>query len=165
VPCARALVAEPALVLADGPTGFLDSGSFSAAPNRRRNRLVPNVRSVLTATLAFNAVSAIGGGIALATGILPVPMSLLRNTPFDSYLVPGLFLGLIIGGSSAVAIAARRRSATSLRLSAAAGLIMVGWIVGETILIEGFSALQGIYLATGVLVVALSGALTGLLHE
>jgi hypothetical protein len=120
---------------------------------------VPKTRTILTATLAFNAVSAIGGGIALATGTLPVPMSLLRNTPFDSYLVPGLFLGLVVGGSSAMAFVARRRSATRLRLSAAAGLIMVGWIVGETILIEGFSVLQGLYLAAGVMVVALSGAL------
>ena len=36
---------------------------------------------------------------------------------------------------------------------------MIGWITGETILIEGFSWLQGLYLFTGVLVVALSFSL------
>ncbi len=116
-------------------------------------------RRLLTATLAFNAVSAIGGGIGLVTGLLPVPTSLLHNTPFDTYVVPGLFLGLVIGGSSTVAAAAVLSDRRSLTLGAGAGLIMIGWIVGETVLIEGFSVLQGLYLLTGVLVVALSVSL------
>jgi len=91
------------------------------------------------------------------TGSLPVPISLLRNTPFDSFLIPGLFLGIIIGGSAAAAaLASLARTRRSLHLSGAAGVILIGWIAGETILIEAFSWLQGLYLLTGVLVVALS---------
>lgn len=33
---------------------------------------------------------------------------------------------------------------------------MIGWIGGETLLIEGFSWLQGLYLLTGLMVVAAS---------
>ena len=102
----------------------------------------------------FNAVSAIGGGITLATGTLPVPKALLRHTPFDSFIIPGLFLGVVIGGSAiAGALALMSHARRSQLISTAAGVVMVGWIAGETILIQGFSGLQGLYMLTGLLVV------------
>jgi hypothetical protein len=101
----------------------------------------------------FNALSAVGGGIGLVTGTLPIPTELLRHTPFDSYVIPGLFLGLIIGGSAlGGAIALVTHGKRSRFISAGAGVIMVGWITGETILLRGFSWLQGLYLLTGLLV-------------
>lgn len=107
----------------------------------------------LVGVLIFNAVSAIGGGITLVTGTLPVPKDLLRHTPFESYVIPGLFLGVVIGGSAIVGAVALLSHARSSRLiSAAAGVIMVGWIAGEAMLIRGFSGLQGLYLLTGLLV-------------
>jgi hypothetical protein len=107
--------------------------------------------------LLFNALSAIGGGIGLVTGTLPVPTMLLQHTPFESFVIPGLFLGLVIGGSAlAGAIALRAQVKRSRLISAAAGVIMVGWIAGETILVRGFSLLQGLYLLTGLLVLVLS---------
>ena len=111
----------------------------------------------LKGVLLFNALSAIGGGIGLVTGTLPVPTMLLRHTPFDSFVIPGLFLGIIIGGSAlAGAIALRVHARRARLISAAAGVIMVGWIAGETILVRGFSVLQSLYLLTGLLVVVLS---------
>jgi hypothetical protein len=102
---------------------------------------------------AFNALSALGGGISLVTGTLPVPKALLRHTPFDSYVIPGLFLGIIIGGSAlAGTVALLTHARRSRFISAAAGVTMVGWIAGETILVRGFSWLQGLYLLTGLIV-------------
>jgi len=116
----------------------------------------------LKGVLLFNALSALGGGTGLVTGTLPVPTMLLRHTPFDSFVIPGLFLGIIIGGSAlAGAIALRAQARRSRLISGAAGVIMVGWIAGETILVRGFSWLQGLYLLTGVLVVVLSWYLPG----
>ena len=107
----------------------------------------------LIALSLFNAVSAIGGGIALVTGALPVPISLLRLTPFDTYVVPGLFLAVVIGGSSlAGAVSLLARTPRARFTSAAAGLVMVGWILAETVIVQGFSWLQGLYLLTGVMV-------------
>lgn len=101
----------------------------------------------------FNAVSAIGGGMSLVTGTLPVPKDLLRHTPFDTYVIPGLFLGVVIGGSAlAGAVALLTHTKGSRLISQAAGVIMVGWIAVETILIQGFSWLQGLYLMSGLLV-------------
>jgi hypothetical protein len=115
---------------------------------------MPTTRRILVGLHLFNALSAVGGGIALVAGGLGVPTTLLRHTPFDSFVVPGIFLAAVIGGSATIAATAllahwRRALVTS----AAAGAIMVGWILGETLLVEGFSWLQGLYLLTGSIVV------------
>jgi hypothetical protein len=95
--------------------------------------------------------SCIGGRHARSATVL------LRHTPFDTFVVPGIFLGAVIGGSAAIgAIALLAPMRKSLAFSSAAGVIMIGWIAGETLLIEGFSWLQGLYLLTGLTVVAAS---------
>ena len=112
---------------------------------------------ILVGILCFNALSAIGGSIGLVTGTLVLPPALLTHTPFVSYVIPGLILGLIVGASSlsaAIAIVTAVRQA--LLLSAGAGLIMMGWIVVEVLLIRGGSWLHGLYLATGFAVVLLA---------
>ena len=115
---------------------------------------MPTTRRTLVGLHLFNALSAVGGGIALIAGDLGVPTALLRHTPFDSFVVPGIFLGAVIGGSAAIgasALVARSRHAAAI--SVGAGAIMVGWILGETLLVEGFSWLQGLYLLTGSIAV------------
>ena len=82
------------------------------------------------------------------------PWSCSGTPRFDSYVIPGLLLGVVIGGSAlGGAIALLAHAKRSRLISAAAGVVMVGWIAGETILVEGFSWLQGLYLLTGLLVV------------
>ncbi len=105
----------------------------------------------------FNALSAVGGGIALAADLLGVPTTLLRHTPFTSFVAPGVFLAVVIGGSATIGAAALlARWPRALVTSGAAGAVMVGWILGETLLVEGFSWLQGLYLATGAFVLVSS---------
>jgi len=118
---------------------------------------MPAIRRTVVGLHLFNAVSAVGGGIALIAGGLPVPIDLLRHTPFESFVVPGIFLAVIIGGSAtigATALLTHRRRA--LVTSGAAGAVMVGWIAGETVLVEGFSWLQGLYLLTGAIALVAS---------
>ena len=118
---------------------------------------MPTMRRTVVGLHLFNAVSAVGGGIALVVGGLGVPTDLLRHTPFESFVVPGLFLAVVIGGTAllgAIAVLAHWRRAPAA--SAAAGAVMVGWIAGETVLVEGFSWLQGLYLLTGAIALAAS---------
>ena len=118
---------------------------------------MPTMRRTLVGLHLFNALSAVGGGIALSAGGLGVPTELLRHTPFDSFVVPGIFLAVVIGGSATIGATALLAHWTrALVISAAAGAIMVGWILGETLLVEGFSWLQGLYLLTGSIVVVAS---------
>jgi hypothetical protein len=118
---------------------------------------MPATRRTLLGLHLFHAFSAVGGGIALIIGALPVPLSVLRHTPFDSFVVPGIFLGIVVGGSAAMgasALLAHSRRAPTI--SVAGGAVMVGWILGETALVEGFSWLQGLYLLTGSIVLLVS---------
>lgn len=118
---------------------------------------MPATRRTVVGLHLFNAVSAVGGGIALIVGGLGVPTDLLRHTPFESFVIPGIFLAVVIGGTAllgATALLAHWRRA--LVISAAAGLVMVGWIAGETVLVEGFSWLQGLYLLTGAITLVAS---------
>ncbi|WP_407341886.1 hypothetical protein [Pengzhenrongella phosphoraccumulans] len=118
---------------------------------------MPATRRTVVGLHLFNAVSAVGGGIALIVGGLGVPIDLLRHTPFESFVIPGIFLAVVIGGTAslgATALLAHWRRA--LVISSAAGAVMVGWILGETFLVEGFSWLQGLYLLTGAIALVAS---------
>jgi len=119
--------------------------------------LVSRARSILMATLLFNSLTAIGGGLSLATGMLPVPPYLLPDSAVESYFLPGLFFGIVVGGSAAIgAVTSLAQTRRSLHFSGAAGVILIGWIVGQTMMIGAFGWLQGVYLLAGLLVVALA---------
>ncbi len=106
------------------------------------------------------------------------PMSWLQGTPFADYTVPGLILGLVVGGSALVAMVAMIKSAgIGAIASMIAGVIMMGWIVGEYMLIPEirlFSNLatnwqQGLYFLVGLVMAVLAlrvipGGWRGMLH-
>ena len=106
------------------------------------------------------------------------PMSWLQGTPFADYTVPGLILGLVVGGSALVAMVATIKSVSVGAIaSMIAGVIMMGWIVGEYLLIPEirfFSNLatnwqQGLYFLVGLVMVVLAlrvipGGWHGMLH-
>jgi hypothetical protein len=122
-------------------------------------------RLALVAIDAFAAVSAIGGGFALLSGLEGdrFPTAWLTGTPFSSYMVPGLLLALVVGGSAAVATAATlARPEGGAPASMAAGLILVGWIVGELLLLNQPtrpSWTEVLYACVGVLMIGLGLAL------
>lgn len=93
----------------------------------------------LTVTDAFVALTASGGGIALMTGLegARFPLAMLDGTPFDSYVLPGLLLAAVVGGSATIAtLAMLRNPELGAALSQLAGIVMVGWIIGEMVLLD-----------------------------
>jgi hypothetical protein len=125
--------------------------------NTLESRTMSATRRTLLGLHLFHVLSAVGGGIGLVVGALPVPLSVLRHTPFDSFVVPGIFLATVVGGSAAIGASAMlARSRQASMISAAAGAVMVGWILGETVLVQGFSWLQALYLLTGLVVLLAS---------
>ncbi|HEX2705216.1 MAG TPA: hypothetical protein VHM65_05610 [Candidatus Lustribacter sp.] len=105
---------------------------------------------IVLGLLLFNAVSAVGGGVALMTGLIPEQVSWIRETDFSSLYFPGVILMAIVGGSSLVAAFAMMKRAAGWQLaSILAGVIMLFWIVGEIASIRGFHFLQVIYFITG----------------
>jgi hypothetical protein len=122
-------------------------------------------RRILGILLWFGVVSAVSGGIlgVFANGA-GVPLSYLQHTPFASYLIPGLVLGVVVGGTQlTAAILLHRAHPYGLPAAAAAGFGMIIWIFVELAVISEYSPLQAVYLAVGVSEVLLVLAALGLL--
>jgi hypothetical protein len=121
-------------------------------------------RIALTIVDWFVALTAAAGGFALVSGAeaMRFPPDMLRGTPFSDYLVPGLILAVVVGGSATAAGALTwLRPAAGARASVAAGLVLMGWIAGEVVLL-GASArswLEPFYFALGLSMLTL-GLLT-----
>jgi hypothetical protein len=119
-------------------------------PARRRWAL-----AVIEAAVAVNAL----GGMAYAlAGARAVPSEWLDGTPFESYVIPGVYLGVVVGGSCLLAgyTAARDHDlARSAALASAA--VMETWIAAQVALIGYRSPLQPIIAATGLAVAGLAG--------
>jgi hypothetical protein len=109
---------------------------------------------ILLGLLLFNGISAVGGGIALMTGVIPKQAPWIRHTDFGSQYFPGVILMAIVGGSSLIGALAMMKGAYGWQLSSIlAGVIMLLWIVGEIASIRGFHFLQVVYFVTGALVI------------
>ncbi|WP_456832304.1 hypothetical protein [Deinococcus sp. UYEF24] len=105
-----------------------------------------------------------------------MPLKLLDHSPFPDFLVPGLVLGLVFGLGSFVTFLelSRRRAPKSApshltvnlaRLSGehwswsaavALGVGQVIWIITEVVMLRGFSVLQLVFGALGLLIVWLA---------
>jgi hypothetical protein len=119
---------------------------------------LPAPRMVI-ALAAFSTVSAIAGAMELLVwpmGNPYVPLALLEHTPFTSFLIPGLLLGVVVGGTSlACAIFAWRRSIAAVDATILAGGTLTVWIVAEAALMRGVHALHGLYGGLGLALLAL----------
>ncbi|HEV7566704.1 MAG TPA: hypothetical protein VGO31_12175 [Microbacteriaceae bacterium] len=115
------------------------------------------VRRILVFLLAFGALSAIGGAVALLlTNGLGMPLAMLDGSPFSSFVIPALFLLVIVGGTQSLGLTLLlRRDSSALLWSSVAGFGMTIWIMVETVAIQGFSALQAVYFTLGILQLAL----------
>jgi hypothetical protein len=118
------------------------------------------VRTTLVVLEAFVAMTAIITGMAVLINgpdVIQMPLEWLRNTPFGDYTIPMLILVIAVGGSSLVAAATVFiRREWSVLLSAAAGLIMVGFEVVQVALVQKLSWLQGFYAVIGLAILALA---------
>jgi hypothetical protein len=109
----------------------------------------------LIALDAFAAISALAGGLMVISGWpYAFPASWLRGTPFDGYVIPGVLLAVVVGGSAALStVAMMRRALLGPTLSVIAGLVMMGWISGEIVLLDqnvGFTPLWPLYFVVGL---------------
>ena len=115
--------------------------------------MTATTRKILLGLLLFNAVSAVGGGLALMTGLIPEQPSWVEHTDFPSLYLPGVVLLAVVGGSALIAALALARASTGWQLaSIVSGVVMLVWIVGEIASIRGFHILQVVYFVTGAAV-------------
>jgi len=125
------------------------------------DRLLLRVLSGLT---LFGAISAAAGAwLAIGAHGAGMPLEYLEHTPFDSFLIPGLVLGVVVGGTqAAAAVAAITRTRIALLLSAIAGFGMLIWIFVEIAMLRQYSWLQALYFVHGCSELLVVLALLGL---
>jgi hypothetical protein len=118
------------------------------------------LRASLVALLALVGVNALAGGYYAVSGAPGVPVEWLRGTPFQSYLIPGLILFCVVGGSAGFAAwAVVRRPKLARRASIAAGAILLTWIVVQVLIIGYVSWLQPAFGISALLIIALGSQL------
>jgi hypothetical protein len=98
-------------------------------------------------------IGALAGGLgAVMNPGAPMGMSVeaLKKGPFTSFLVPGLFLMIVLGlGNIGAAIAAARKAPLHGIYSGAMGAIMLAWIVIQCVILEAVVALHIIFFCLG----------------
>lgn len=103
---------------------------------------------------------------AMAGGLGPIlnplnPMGMtvadLKNSPFDSFLIPGLFLFVVNGlGNLICSIAVRRRWKSQAYMSFVIGWVMVFWITIQCVMLEAVVFLHILFFFIGIVQVVLS---------
>ncbi|HTL07715.1 MAG TPA: hypothetical protein VL307_05640 [Chitinophagaceae bacterium] len=83
--------------------------------------------------------------------LFQLSVSLLKNSPFRNFLIPGIILFAVVGGTNAVATVAllthRKHAANSALL---AGICLCGWVLVQMWITAVFFWLQFVYLAAGL---------------
>ena len=118
-------------------------------------------RRALLGVELFAGLNALGGGIGLIANGLGIPKEQLADSPFDSFLVPGLLLSFVVGGSLlGAAIAVWRRHPSGGLASLGAGAIMLGWIAVESLMVHDGRPLQVAVAALALVTLVLGWQLT-----
>jgi hypothetical protein len=92
--------------------------------------------SLITLDALAGVAALVGATMALTGWPYRAPLDWLDGTPFRDYLVPGLILGVVVGGSALLATFATIRSAAAGALtSLVAGIAMMGWIAVEWVVV------------------------------
>ena len=116
-------------------------------------------RIALVVLQVLMGLAAVGGGLdlVLTNGqLMRMPVELLRGSPFDSYLIPGLVLLAvgIINLASAVAVLRRHRGGAPA--SVVVGIMWIGWFVVQLAVVGLLNWQQPVYFAVGLLIIALA---------
>lgn len=115
------------------------------------------IRYVLGALLLIITLNAIGGGIYGIMGAPGVPVEWLSGSPLRSYLLPGVVLLVVVGGSALYAtIMIFGRHRLAMKATYFAGSMMIAWIGVQVAIIGYVSWLQPIVGAAGILIVVLN---------
>jgi hypothetical protein len=93
-------------------------------------------RWALAALDGFAGLAALVGTTMALTGWpYRAPLTWLDGTPFSDYTVPGLILGVVALSAVVAAGLSLRSPAAGAAASVVAGGLMMGWIVGEWLLV------------------------------
>jgi hypothetical protein len=129
--------------------------SLSPPPRRMRRRLA--ARIALVAVEAFVAVGAVYGSVMLITDAWRLDPAMLRDLPFDTWVLPGIALAALVAVPNVVAgILVARGHPRARIVSILTGGILIGWIVVQLALIQQYFYLQPVMGVCGLLTIGLA---------
>jgi hypothetical protein len=104
----------------------------------------------------FLGATSVAGGLGILVGLIPLPLEALDGSPFANYVIPGVILLIVVGGSGlTAALAVLRNHELGALASLFAALMIISFEAVEIATI-GFHWLQAPYLAIGVVIAILS---------
>ena len=115
------------------------------------------IRISLGLLLAVVSLNAFAGGYLGISGAKGVPIEWLNGSPFESYLIPGIILFVIVGGSFLfAAVVVLRKYSYGKIISIAASIILFIWLSVEIYIIGYVSWMQPAIAVAGLLVLILA---------
>jgi hypothetical protein len=113
------------------------------------------LRAVTVGVEIVLGLAAVYGSVGLLTGTIGMSDTWLSGTPFRTWAVPGLALLLVVAVPTltAAVLETRRRPRAQL-VSATAGLLQVGWIAVELLVMQRYDPLQPVVLALAIVLLA-----------
>jgi hypothetical protein len=118
---------------------------------------------LLFALHVFVGIGALAGGLAAITNPkapLGAPVEMLKNSPFNDFLIPGIILFAIIGvGNITSALIFFFKSKYQGYLSSVFSWALVIWIIVQCIMINAIGLLHVIFFIIGLVQAALSAVI------
>jgi hypothetical protein len=118
---------------------------------------------ILTAFVALTAI--VSGGLLASYpegSVFSMSTGLLKGTPFNNFLVPGIVLCVIVGGTNLIAVILNMQThPLRYNWSIAGAVVLIGWVVVQMLLIAVLHWLQFVYLGVGIMILLLSWQLKG----
>ena len=115
---------------------------------------------LLFALHAFVGVGAVFGGLAAITNPkspLGIPIEILKNSPFNDFLIPGIILFTLIGlGNIVCALLFRFKLRYQGYISSVFSWALVIWIAVQCIMLNSIAALHIIFFTIGLIKATLS---------
>lgn len=124
------------------------------------------MRIFLLLLLGLIAIASTASGFLMISdpegGLLKLNTELLEGTPFKDFRWPGILLVLLVGGVSTTAIYSHMtRSSQRYSWSIASGVVMIGWLVGQLVLINAIHWLHFLLFGMAAIIILLSYQLKG----
>lgn len=124
------------------------------------------MKTILFILVSFIAITAALSGLLMISdpggSILNLPLSLLENTPFINYRIPGILLTTMVGGVNLIAVFYNmQRHPGRYNWAMAGGFMISVWILVQLLLIQAAHWLHFIYLGIGLLIILIAYQLKG----
>lgn len=113
-------------------------------------KMIYRLQLLLHLVVGLGALAGGYGAVSNPYAPMGIPTAALEKGPFTSFLVPGLFLLVVLGlGNLVSAFLAAKKSRLSGYASGAMGAALAAWIVVQCWILQSIVALHVVFFAVG----------------